>query len=118
MRPIWISMVLVSALTNPCGAENPSPPFSKVYRRPVISPYMYADPNFNLSYWSKVQPLVEQQEDEIDGMRQWDRISGIERGCRSGRKPATRPTGQSSEPRDGRSGIRPTGHPTYFMYMH
>jgi hypothetical protein len=91
MRWILFSMLLgVNCLAG-------EPPFSHIRRKPVISPYIKMDDQFSMPYQMEVLPHLTRSEREAE-MRQ-----------------------NQNAKRDSRSimpqveGIRPTGHPTYFM---
>lgn len=117
MKPLWLLASALFSCSYAFAAERPQPPFSNLYRRPVISPYLYADPNFNLGYWSRVQPLAEQQNQEIEAIRQGERIRRIET---MGSPSPSRGHGHlenSPAARGVNEGIRPTGHPTFFTKM-
>jgi hypothetical protein len=88
----WI--LLSTLLAAPClGGE---PPFSHIRRRPSISPYIRMDEEFFMPYQMEVRPQMDRR---------------TETDARSEQRPErmTRPTMPHTE------GIRPTGHPTYFM---
>lgn len=88
MRWILLSMLLAA----PClGGE---PPFSHIRRRPSLSPYIRMDEGLFMPYQMEVLPHMERR--------------GVQHQPRTIQKPP-RPVMPQTQ------GIRPTGHPTYFM---
>lgn len=114
MKKLIISILLLPAS---CFAQTPGqpfgpPPFSNIYEKPVLSPYVFIDPNFSMPYYSRTIPLLEQEKQQREIQRQNKKIYKLQNQMQN----PMRPTGQSSERYHiNTNGIRPTGHPTYFM---
>lgn len=90
MRWILLSMLFAAACA---GGE---PPFAHIRRRPSISPYIRMDEEFFLPYHTEVAPQLERRGEAEAQPNQKARH-------------APRPVMPHAQ------GIRPTGHPTYFM---
>ena len=86
----WILLCTLLAL--PCSGGEP--PFSHIRRRPSLSPYIRMDEALSMPYQMEVLPHVEKR--------------GVQQQPRTNPR-AARPTMPQTQ------GIRPTGHPTYFM---
>jgi hypothetical protein len=107
----FIFILLLPAV---CSAQIPGqpfgmPPFSDIYKKPIISPYVFLDPNFDLRYYGSVKPLIEQQNQQKEIQTQNKKIYRLQNQIR--------PTGQNSQNYQNLNRIRPTGHSTYFMYI-
>lgn len=75
------------------------PPFSDLQRKPSISPYLMLDENINLRF-QEIRPYLEQQ--KFRGNQNFN-----QKPLQEHRKEFHYPS----------HGIRPTGHPTYFLYI-
>jgi hypothetical protein len=90
MRWILISALLAGRCL---GGE---PPFSHIRRKPSISPYVRMNDEFSMPYHMEVAPQLDRQRE-------------VEVLPNQRARPAPRPVMPHAQ------GIRPTGHPTYFM---
>lgn len=118
-------------LSKSCFAQIPGqpfgpPPFSNIYEKPVLSPYVFIDPNFSMPYYSRVVPLMTQEKQQLEIQRQNKKIYRLQNEFKSNenlqrrnqiiQSAPMRPTGQNSGGYQNlNQGIRPTGHSSYFM---
>jgi hypothetical protein len=100
------------------GGQNAELPFaSSTYRRPAVSPYMqlqqqgYNPLQSQNIYQTMVQPLVQQQQQQIEQLSQRRQMSRLQNQVQQiGRDTSSRQIDES---------IRPTGHrATYMNYSH
>jgi hypothetical protein len=98
-------------------AQQPRPPFSDIYIKPPISPYLILSDNFNMPYQMSVIPLMQQQKQQRELYRQKEKINNLQNQTEipppRGQiiySPQIRPTGHNCH----HQGIRPTGHHSGF----
>ena len=103
-------------------AQQPKPPFSDIYIKPPISPYLILADSFNMPYQMSVTPLLQQQKQQRELYRQKARINSLQNQQQQIIRqpisrsdiiyaPQIRPTGHNSECYNG---IRSTGHHSSF----
>lgn len=92
----WIFLLLLNQFC--LGGE---PPFSDLQRRPSLSPYLRFDEDLNLRYHQEIRPFLEHKK-FIENQNNFKKSFNYEYE-RKFYYPS--------------SGIRATGHPTYFMHI-
>lgn len=121
MKKNYFLLFILFSNSSNCFGQTPyqtlnPPPFSNIYQKPILSPYVFLDSNFSMPYYSRVQPLILQEKQQLEIKRQNKKISKLQNEIVHPNK--MRSTGQYSEDYNNRiNTIRPTGHPTYFMNL-
>lgn len=88
----WIFLIIM--YSSVCFGQNP--PFSEIYRRPSLSPYLRLNQDLDLNYHQEIRPFLEKQKliETRNTIKPFEKIQYYPSNT-----------------------IRPTGHPTYFMYI-
>lgn len=114
-------LIAIFFASSTCLAQTPGqpfgpPPFSNIYQKPVLSPYVFLDQNFSFPYYRSVKPLIEQEDQQREIQRQNKKIYKLQNESKIIYQNQMRSTGHNSENyQSNQNGIRPTGHPSYFM---
>jgi hypothetical protein len=103
MKTLWIFLLITEA----AFSQQPQPPFSDIYIKPALSPYLMLSNEFDLPYQMSVVPLLQQQKQQRELNRQKEKINKLQNPKISYE---IRSTGHNAE----YIGIRPTGHKTTF----
>jgi len=110
-------------------AQSPGlPPFSDIYRRPVVSPFIalsgVPDPFSPPIYHNQVLPLKQQQKQIKEILNQKQVLKNFSNkeqiknfNVVGEKQKGIRPTGHNTGLYESDVGIRPTGHPTNFMNL-
>jgi hypothetical protein len=124
-----IILLFVSIFETKTFAQQPAnPPFSDIYRRPIVSPYMalggLQDPMSPPIYHNQVLPLKQQQKQIKEILNQKQALKSFSKEPQTKnfniigeKQKGIRPTGHNTGLYDSNEGIRPTGHVTNFMNL-
>jgi hypothetical protein len=130
MKKIFkIILLFFSIFETKTFAQQPAnPPFSDIYRRPVVSPYItlsgIPDPFSPPIYHNQVLPLKQQQKQIKEILNQKQIIKNFSNkeqiknfNVVGEKQKGMRPTGHNTGLYESDVGIRPTGHVTNFMNL-